>query len=484
MSTVRTATHFAVFLVAGLLTGYLNRGHIEQQTIFWAHHVPMAQHFVGTGEREVLTYPLWGYPFLLVLLRDHAVLVGVQILVATIVMIALLLRLRQELGQQRGALTVLFIAAIPWYTLHSVKWPQSCAVSLTILGILLLERACRASSGGLGLAAGVAFGMALQFRSEFLYFPLVITGIALLARKRGGVTVLPVRPVMICAVAALLLMVPWAIRFHRQTGRVSFTASNGGMVAFLSLGQLPRNPWGVRLEDEYAYEYLKARGVAASALSSAGDRILSAEFVRNVRADPFAFAAKVGWNGASTLLSGFYNGEVPLDPGESERLRRLKSGLKAIVLPGREPSDDGPVHPRVYVALAHWVVLKSAGVLFVLVSLCGLVASLHRGLRSPILLLLDAYIGYQFMVVLLLGTEPRHLNGLFLALVPFFVIAASDIRRAVSRWRRSSASAMPWPHPQSWSGARMITAHGGMREHAISSACASASSRDRRLEPP
>ena len=423
----RVAMLFVVFLAIGLFVAYLNRGHVEQQTIFWGHYVPMAEHYRSGATRDVLTYPLWGYPFMLLVFGPTS-LVGAQVLLGAVVMTALLLRLCRELPDRGLALTILFVAALPWYLLHSVKWPQSIAASLLILGLLLLERTCRTSSIGPAVAAGFVFGCALYFRSEFLYFQLFLVVAVVLASKIVKVPLVPLRATIISALTSLLVLLPWAIHFYRETGRISFRASNGGMVAFVSLGQLPGNPWGASFRDEYAYEYLKNRGVAYSALSSEGDLVLFDEFKRRVQAEPYAFGRKIIRNAIVTVIGGFYNGELPLSPNESEQVARLRQSFKALVTSPVE-TVEGPFTARVYSAFAYWVALKALGALFVLVSLAGLLASLVRPKPSPLLFLLALLVIYQLLLLVFLSTEPRHLNGLFPALVPFFVVALSQLPR-------------------------------------------------------
>ena len=54
------------------------------------------------------------------------------------------------------------------------------------------------------------------------------------------------RDVLIWAALSLLSLTPWALHAHRHTGHAALSSTNSGMVAYITLGQLPDNPWGVQ----------------------------------------------------------------------------------------------------------------------------------------------------------------------------------------------------------------------------------------------
>jgi hypothetical protein len=439
------APAFAAFLVLGLIIAYLNRAHVEQQSNFFAEYVSMANHYRGLAHREILTYPLWGYPVALLLFPRYDVLVLAQVVLASIAATLLYFDLRAELPHHRRALYVLFLAAVPWYVLHSVKWPQSFAASFCLIGIVALARAWRDRSLPLAVAAGASFGLALYFRSEFLYFPLfalcLVAGARVLTRRIGP----PVLPLAAAAAVAWALLVPWAVHYHHETGRYSLTASQRGIVAFISLGQLPNNPWGATYLDEYAYDYLVERGITVLPQSDSGDRLLFAEYERRVKAEPLAFAKKILWNGVLTVAGGFYNGEIPLTSAQRRQLERLQERIRGPLTGGiaARPGIGGArVETRVGLAFTYWLVAKVVGSAFILISLCGLALRVFRGIRSPLLILLASFIAYQWLLVLVLATEPRYMNGLFLAMVPFFISALDAIRSTLGR-QLPAASRVP-----------------------------------------
>lgn len=437
--------YFLAFLAIGLVIAYLNRGHVEQQSNYWGEYVPMADYYRGLVTRSVLTYPMWGYSLVLLALPRYELVAIPQVVLGSAAATLLFIALRRELPEHRKAITILFVAAVPWYALHSVKWPQSFAASFCLIGLLVLTRAVAPGRLALGAAAGVSFGAALYFRSEFLYLPLFVVCVAIVSRVTRGYRRFALRPAVAAAVVAWAALVPWAIHYHRLTGRYSLTASQRGIVSFTSLGQLPGNPWGATYLDEYAYDYLKRQQIDVIPQSDSGDRVLYAEFKRRVREHPGAFAAKAVWNAGMTLASGFYNVEIPLTADDDAKLVALRSGLRSALARSDNDAKDPALRPgpRVYGAFVYWVVSKLLGAIFVTVAMAGLLLAAWRGIQSPLLLTLASYVVYQFLLLLVLATEPRYLNGLYPALVPFFILAysgATDVWRA---WRMSRTRVVP-----------------------------------------
>jgi hypothetical protein len=421
------------FAVAGLLLAYLNREHIEQQSNYQIY-VAMADHYRGLTHIELLTYPTWGYPLVLILIRVYDLVVIPQVLLAAVAMTALFFRVRVELSEHQRAVAMLFVFALPWYLLHSVKWPLSFAASFSTLGVVVLERAVRSRSISHGVGAGLLFGAGLYFRSEFLYLPIFIALVGLLSRVTERLPRLPLAPLVACALSAWILLIPWALHYRQQTGHFSLTASQRGIVAFISLGQLPRNPWGAVYEDEYAYAYLDQVAPHLGANSDDADRLLFEEFKRRVRAEPLAFAAKMVWNGGISLVSGFYGGEVPLSPAQWDQFRHIKRRPLAVLFPA--PSGEQEPDLRTRVTLIYWFITKTVGSVIVLLAFAALAMTLRRGVQSPLLVLLGSMIVYQWLLFIVLSTEPRYKNGLYLYMVPFVIAASSALRQ---RFLRSSA---------------------------------------------
>ena len=421
--------YFLVFVFLSSVVAILNRHHMEQQTNFYSAYVSMAEYYSGQGQRTILTYPLWGYPFVLMMLPKYSMVVVPQVVLGALAQTFLFFRLKKSPGMT-PAIVIMFIGAGPWYLLHSVKWPQSFAASFLVLGIALLDVACNRRSILIGLVAGASFGTALYFRSEFLLLPLFLAGEFAVINRWKPFLKSDLRPAAAGAAMAMLLLVPWTVHYYKATEHVSLTASQKGIVSFISLGQLPNNPWGATYRDEAAVEFLKRRGIDLPPQSDSADRILYREFRHRVRTHPVAYLEKVTWNGVVTLASGFYSGEPHLSQTDEPQYEMIRHVLKVGVLHGDVGKLSATVgNARLAPALAalYWMGAKLAGAVFVTVAMIGILAWVRTGPYSSILILLWGYVVYQTGLLLALATEPRYLNGLYLALVPFFALVVRKV---------------------------------------------------------
>jgi hypothetical protein len=98
-------------------------------------------------------------------------------------------------------------------------------------------------------------------------------------------------------------------------------------------------------------------------------------------------------------------------------------------------------------AFVYWLVVKSAGSLFVIFASTGLAWAVLRGMKLPLLFLLAATVAYQGVLLLALTTEPRYLNGLYLYLVPFLIILWVAIRRHIRAPRQEQRTAVGGSSP-------------------------------------
>ncbi len=429
---------FLFFLGLSAFVALLNRHHGEQQANYWNEYVAMAEYFRGHAPREVLTYPTWGYPFVLWLLPRYSWIVAVQVVLGAVAMSWAYQRLKLELPAYGRVVTAACLTALPWYALQSVKWPLAFAGSLLLLAVLTLDSALRRSKIFLGVVAGLWLGAVLYFRSEFLLIPLFLPLFHAVANRRW----LRWREVAIFTITglvALVVLVPWAMYYQRQTGRYSLTASQKGIVAFISLGQLPGNPWGAEYKDDYAYNYLKSHGVEAPPNSDVADRVLFDEYKRRVIQHPVAFVEKMVWNGVMVLGKGFYNPEPRLDSTSNQEYELLRSALRRVDLGGIAKSASVGASA----AFLYWMLAKALGVAFVQVGMLGLLIWFARGSSaSHFLTLCAGVIVYQVLLQMALAAEPRYMNGLYLYFAPFLAIATTSLRR-----RRVSVASEPTPSP-------------------------------------
>ncbi|HSJ96013.1 MAG TPA: hypothetical protein VLC53_03010, partial [Myxococcota bacterium] len=140
----RTLAVALAMTALALAVAWLNRGH-SQYVGLYGRYRRLARFLAGEGESPLVTYPVWGYPWLLsVLPRPELTSVLLQLALA----VGTLLLLRAELlrlGVSALVVDLLCVTAVPWYALASMKLADPWAAALVALGALLLVRALRES---------------------------------------------------------------------------------------------------------------------------------------------------------------------------------------------------------------------------------------------------------------------------------------------------------------------------------------------------
>jgi hypothetical protein len=181
-------------------------------------------------------------------------------------------------------------------------------------------------------AASVAFGLSLNFRSDYFAFTLVIAAVICLAApdwKRG--TVGGCLWLTTCAVA----MVPWMVYTYGVTGRPLITSTNTGHVLYLGWGDLPSNRWGIRVNDNdpvMQEELLSHFGQPVSSLNAKGDRFLRKRFTEMLHEDPGAYLYRMAIHGRNLLSGGFFPGVWDQDFRLKVRERFPDRNLNSILL--------------------------------------------------------------------------------------------------------------------------------------------------------
>src|SRR2546427_801748 len=82
------------------------------------------------------TFPMWGYGWLLLLTRDQVVLLVLQNVLAVAAAWVFLRTLELQdvlVGRALRVVKLALVLSVPWYALHSVRWPYSEAVSMLLV---------------------------------------------------------------------------------------------------------------------------------------------------------------------------------------------------------------------------------------------------------------------------------------------------------------------------------------------------------------
>jgi hypothetical protein len=408
------------------------------------HYVPMARWLTGTGERATLTYPIWGYPLLLTVLPQGVLLI-LQVILGAATLAAVWLRLRATVPWP-GLLRWVLLLAVPWYATCAGLWPMAPALCLGLLAVLALEEGLRLRRLLPAVLGGALLGVGLNFRSELLLWPLAMVAIVVVARWLSGDHVYRLTAVVAFAITAMALLVPWSMFYRAQAGHLSLTSSNGGMVEYISLGQLPNNPWQIRHDDGFAVEALRARGLNVDPLSDEGDRAFRTLIRQAIRAEPLAYLRKVAHNARNVWLGGFYTGTLTTDVDDELQIDIFREHCKLAL--GLNPNlreiatyraqgvwDRGHLAPWAILALTWQGLGVGLGSMYLLVMLGGLLGTARTWRQQPILVLLAALIAMQIGLVAAIQYQPRHVNVLYVAGAPFVVLAC-DALRAVWRKRK------------------------------------------------
>jgi len=400
---------FAVFSAVFFGTNF---SHLAEQEIYRSQLILAGNLLEGHGyvydpSKPFATYPLWGYPYLLSLTHNQVGLLGVQWLLtvsgAALFYAAFSYRLRW------WHLPLL----LPYVAVMSVKWPDAPVVFLLLVAVVALTKAL--ASGELKWSAllGVTVGAIGQFRSEYLALvfcaavTLVVFGHATLKQRVCGA-------VLACLIQFALL-IPWVAAIHGEYGVLRATATNGGAVLYISLGQVPGNPWGITHTDHEATEKVEAiAGRPVSPHSVEGDRLLRGAFTDSVGARPGAFGWKVIHNLASALTGGLYVGEpytLTVTGNREGEVQRLKAQFGRIgVL-----QHLLPVERKLY-GLYYGLLVGFRLFFFVLVCL-AVITSYRRPTLDPAILAILVLLIYKLAVVSLVQYQPRHMNAVYLPLL-------------------------------------------------------------------
>jgi hypothetical protein len=293
---------------------------------------PAADHCAST------TFPMWGYGWILAVTQNQYVLLVGQSLLAIAAAVVFLLAL-ERVGLLHGwplrLVKALLVVSLPWYAQAALRWPYSEAASLILISIGVLAYALSRPPVSYRVVAlsGVLFGLALNFRSDYVALVALVPALVIaLVRSRTALT----QRMGVWVAATLLVLTPWMVYSYRATHHVLLTSTNSGHVLYISLGQLPDNPWGIKPfdADPRMHRELDAHFGRAhvSSLTYESDKFLRGRFLDLVRQHPGAWLRKDARNAWRTLTRGFYLGEFPKESPASQSALLRFSNLEARLL--------------------------------------------------------------------------------------------------------------------------------------------------------
>lgn len=260
-----------------------------QQGIYHDRHKVLGKNlFSGLGYSyeqgsEIATYPMWGYPILVGLIDSDFWLVAIQVVATLITCVILTWGMFDK--PHSWLLLLLFL---PVFMFVVVKW----ADTWYMLALAWLFYAIIHKSWWLAALSGA---VAVNMRPDFLFFAVFLLVISLFYQRLR-------KPTLYAIVGALISLIPWII----LTG--SPFSTNGGIVAYVSLGQLPNNPWERRFNDVDGYNYVRSFGIE-DPTTREGNTILLRAAYENIRDYPLDYVRKFLFNLRRAIFGGVYVGE-------------------------------------------------------------------------------------------------------------------------------------------------------------------------------
>lgn len=392
----------------------LDYHHEAEQDVYNGPFMESARSLWETGaytlNGEAAFYPMWGYPFFVLLCGFSPVILlmaqGALCFAAIGYLYATL-----PLTPRFFHLPALF----PFIALCSIKWPNA------ITGILLIIFICSYGSYlktpllKTLLLGGFAAGLAVNMRGEsWIWGPVLFLSLAFPAG--AGMRIRGARFGVAVIIIQLLCISPWSVRAYARLGTPRLTPTHGGGLALVSLGQYPDNPWGIENTDSFVHAFAGKRNLG-SPYSPKADAAMRKEFIRLAAENPAAFAGKVFHNFSNVFRRGVFTGQFFTMALTEADYWKTFSRIKDVgVVAALQEMPLATVIPMLlHLGLDYFF---RAGWLLLLFSAAAiLVDLLKRGEPVPPMTSLTiTFTVATIAVVSLLHYEPRHVTLLWLPL--------------------------------------------------------------------
>lgn len=409
-------------------------------------HIKLVSRWLVGGEKpEVVTWPAWGYAFLIAIIPSFTIVILIQASIGVLSLAMLLNRLTNQTLKQKIILSLLFISAIPWYNQQVELYPSALAGSFTLLAILFLDTSIRLKSIKYAALAGVMSGFAQNFRTEFLLLPMFIGVCISVFHLIGTIRIRAFKSILIFIITALVFQLPWMFFYHSQTGRYSLTESSLGHVLYVSLGSVPGNKYGYIGNDADAAVPIQKAGFSYSSLSEEGNVFLKHLFIERVKENPWYMVQRTFQQLKNTVVAPFNWGEPRLDKVGQLHLDVLREeikyqlgvGINAAELQKYQEQDlfsQAHKDKSAILALVYQIITNGAGCLIMLLGLAGMVVFLIRPSITPLtplysLLFVTAL--YKILQDILLLYQVNYLSNVYPMFLPFVVICLCSLKNCL-----------------------------------------------------
>ncbi|MDP8255656.1 MAG: hypothetical protein P9M14_07905 [Candidatus Alcyoniella australis] len=395
---------------------FLNKNHLIEQGIYQDRHVALAQNILnGHGysyradSNQPAFYPLWGYP-LLVMLGLSVGHPGLVLLLIQGLLCIVAIKLFYKLFKLEYRYRHL-ILLLPFVVIMSAKIPDAIVDALLFFVFCYGVRYIEKGSLKALIPTALLMGVIGNFRSDYLFVPILILSFSILPHFRNYRR----RVAILCGaitVATVVLLIPWSARSFLYDGQWRLTATNGGLVAYISLGQLPGNPWGIKHVDDDGWRYTARHGVN-DPYSTEGEALLKGATIRLIKDHPGAYIIKVGHNLLRSLIGGVYTGEYANLTIEKERLNQIWVLTQQV---GRWQGIKSVRFTEAGALAVNFMIAKIYCLIFiVLLVFWSKAFYIYRESSRKLLIGLGAcFIFYKLLIVSFLQYQPRHMNAVYL----------------------------------------------------------------------
>lgn len=426
---IKNRYNFLLWLMTFIIF-YLNSNHIIQQGTLENYYIPLAKNLISNLCYSLngycsspSFYPIWGYTFLLLpdmLFKTNFLILLILQYILTILSINLFYYIFNV--EKKHYHLILFL---PFIAIMSTKTPDAIISFLIIVSLYFIKRYIDSNHVKYIIFAGISSGIILNFRSEYLYlfiFPLLLV---IFLKRNLTKDILKIS--LIVFLITIVCLLPWCLRYYSYNQHFKFTATNGGAVMFLSLGQLPNNIWKIEPYDETVYKIADSMKFD-NPYTIQADNYFTNQFITKIKEHPIEYLKKITYNFLSSLIRGVYIGEYAnlfIDKNiryDWERNLNRQSGflkkLKYI-----KSSDHSIIIPV--------IIEKIIQILFIPLFLALVILVFFKYLKNDKNLydiFLISIIIYKFLIVSLIQYEYRHMNSIYLILLGIVLASQFDIK--------------------------------------------------------
>lgn len=412
-----------IAVILNALVFVLNSASISQLYVYYDVILPLADSLSkGLGYLDssgsAAFYPLWGYPILHIpaIYLSHPMLFTL----ATQFLLSLCgIYYFYKVFDLQKSLFHLFLL-LPFIAIMSLKVPDAVIAYLLMPYAYYMKKYWEESRVSDLIISAVVLGLICNFRSEYILIPIAQASLMFIFLSKSRLKSILSNATIFGIV--LLMMLPWAIRAKLLTDDIKFTSSNGGAVAYISLGQLSNNKWGIAPFDSTAFGKAKEAGID-NPYSIQGDNFFKKELREAIAEEPQEFARKVLSNFSRIFTGGVYTGEY----GNLfiEQKRRMEINHDLLALGGRFAQFSGLFKLQASESVPI-LIEKIIQVIFIPIFLAMLLFTLYKSLSlkilaNPFYLILLSIILYRIAIISFIQYEYRHVNSFYLIVLGIYL---------------------------------------------------------------